>query len=329
MIVEILLVVLILTVIGIGVLLYQRLTQVEQKTQTSPELMEWLKSTDARFNSGMTAFNSRLDNAANVISSLQKEVGVFTEIGRSMKDLQTLLQSPKLRGNVGEQILSDMLKQYFPPTAYSLQHGFANGEKVDALIRTANGDIPIDSKFPMENFRAQLAAESDVAKDTAKKQFVRDVKKHVTDIAKKYILPEQHTTDYALMYIPSEAIYYEIIKDADLYDFASSKRILPVSPMSFYAYIQAILMSYEGQRIQEQAKQIIQIIQGIKSDYEKVDESMGVLGKHITNAYNQIPNVARSINAIGQKVTATQLMSKTTTSLDELPLTSNTDDDEN
>ena len=319
MTIEILLVILIVIVIGIGIALYLRLAQVEQKAQTSPELVEWLKSTDARFSSGMSAFNLRLDTAAHVISSLQKEVGVFTEIGRSMKDLQTLLQSPKLRGNVGEQILSDMLKQYFPPHAYSLQHSFTNGEKVDALIRTANGDIPIDSKFPMENFRAQLEAETESAKDTAKKQFVRDVKKHVTDIAKKYILPEQHTTDYALMYVPSEAIYYEIIKDADLYDFASSKRILPVSPMSFYAYIQAILMSYEGQRIQEQAKQIIQIIQGIKSDYEKVDESMGILGKHITNAYNQIPQVTRSVNAIGQKVTATQLMSKTATPLEDSP----------
>jgi DNA recombination protein RmuC len=316
---EILLLILIVLVVVVGVVLYLQVNRISQKSGTSLELMEWLKSSDARFSSGMTAFNSRLDNAAHVISSLQKEVGVFTEIGRSMKDLQALLQSPKLRGNVGEQILTDMLKQYFPPTSYALQHTFENGEKVDALIKTANGNIPIDSKFPMENFRSQLEATTDVDREAMRKLFVKDVKKHIGDIARKYILPAQHTTDYALMYIPSEAIYYEIIKDADLYDFASGKRILPVSPMSFYAYIQAILMSYEGQRIEQQAKQIIQIIQGIKSDYEKVDESMQTMGRHVTNAYNQIPHVTRSINAIGQKVTATQLMTKSTIELEELP----------
>lgn len=318
--VETLLIILIALIVVLGIILYIKLQQVSTQSTPNQELVEWLKSTDSRFSSGLNSFNLRLDNAATVISNLQKEVGVFTELGRSMKDLQDLLQSPKLRGNVGEQILADMLKQYFPTSSYRLQYAFESGEKVDAVIKTASGYIPIDSKFPMENYRAQIQATTDADKEIARRQFVKDVKKHISDISKKYILPDQKTTDYALMYIPSESIFYEIIRDSDLYDFATRLRVLPVSPMSFYAYIQAILMSYEGQRIQEQAKHIIQIIQSIKSDYEKVDDSLQTMGRHITNAYNQMPNVTRAVHAIGQKVTETQMITQATPETTPPPL---------
>jgi len=256
----------------------------------------------------MQTFNERLDKAAYVIAQVQKNIGEFSEIGRSMKDLQEFLASPKIRGNIGEQILKDLLKQHFPNTSYKLQYGFKSGDKVDAVIVTANGLIPIDSKFPLENFKRYSKSEDAKERSLFKKSFINDVKKHITDISKKYILPEEKTVDYALMYIPSENVYYEIINDDEIFDYAGSHMVLPVSPMSFYAYIKAILLSFEGEKIEEKAKQVISLLSAIKKDYQKTDEAMQVLNKHITNAYNQSTNVGRSLASLGQKLTLNELL---------------------
>ena len=295
------------------------LNKIEEKTKKSDELVEWLKdlgqrvekstsTVDERLTKNMQMFNTRLDKAAEIIGRVQKNIGEFSEIGRSMKDLQDFLSSPKLRGNIGEQILKDLLRQNFPSDSYSTQHAFKSGVKVDAVIKTSAGLIPIDSKFPMENFRKMLKEVSGQEKKSLKKTFISDVKKHVMDISKKYILVEQGTVDYALMYIPSEAIYYEVINESELFDFAGKLRVLPVSPMSFYAYMKAILMSYEGQKIQSKAKEILDVLRSIKSDYEKIDSAWSVLIKHITNAYNQVAQVSKNLMTLGQKISSTKLL---------------------
>lgn len=297
------------------------LNKLEAQSKTSDELVVWLKelgrqvqtstsSVDQKLTRNMELFNSRLDRAAYVIADVQKSIGEFSEIGRSMKSLQDFLQSPKLRGNIGEHVLKELLAQYFPEATYSLQFTFKSGEKVDAIIKTSQGYIPIDSKFPLENFRKMLEALSEEDKGRMRKDFERDVKKHITDISRKYILASEGTVDYALMYIPSETIYYEIINSAELYDFAGQKRVLPVSPLSFYAYMRAILMSFEGQRIQEQAKEILTMLKSIKKDYEKADEAISVLNKHITNAYNQSNQFQKLFSSLGQKLESTDLLSQ-------------------
>lgn len=289
------------------------LNQLEQKSKISDELMAWLKSStsqiDSRLNENMKMFNSRLDNAARVIAQVQKNIGEFSEIGRSMQELQELLQSPKLRGNIGEQVLKQLLGQHFPKDSYTLQYGFKNGDRVDAVIKTTHGIIPIDSKFPIDNFRRMIKATTPEDRERSRKDFGRDVKKHIEDISKKYILADEGTVDYAIMYVSSEAIYYEILSNETLFDYAGKMRVLPVSPMSFYAYIKAILMSFEGARIQSQAKEILSILQAIKKDYEKTDEALSVLTRHITNAYNQISQVTKSFLSLGQKLTSTRLLS--------------------
>lgn len=264
------------------------------------------------------ALNERLDNAAKIIGGVQRSIGEFSEIGRSMKELQDFLQSPKLRGNIGESILKDLLSQHFPRSSYKLQHSFKNGEKVDAIIKTSTGIIPIDSKFPMENYRKVMKETNTQQKEKLQKEFIRDVKKHIQDISRKYILATEGTTDYAFMYIPSEAIFYEIINDADLYDFSSSKRVIPVSPISFFAYMKAVLMSMEGQRIQSRAKEILEILQAIKKDYEKADDALSVLTKHVTNAYNQISQFSRNFMSLGQKISSTKLLTSSKDSQEKL-----------
>ena len=111
------------------------------------------------------------------------------------------------------------------------------------------------------------------------------------------------------MYIPSESIYYELINNETVFDYAGANRVLPVSPMSFYAYIKAILISFEGEKIETKAKEILKILQAIKKDYQKTDEALSVLNKHVTNAYNQSSQVTKTFSSLGQKLESTNLLS--------------------
>lgn len=304
----------VLSIAGVLFIIRLWLNKIEEKTKISDELIEWLKSSnsevDKKLSSQMKMFNERLDKAAYVIAQVQKNIGEFSEIGRSMQELQEFLSSPKIRGNIGEQVLRDLLKQYFPKDSFKLQYTFKTGEKVDAVIVTSQGLIPIDSKFPLENFKKYSKATNSKERQDFKKLFVSDVKKHIADIARKYILPDEKTVDYALMYIPSENIYYEIINDDELFDYAGSKMVLPVSPMSFYAYIKAILISFEGQKIEEKAKQVITLLNTIKKDYQRTEENMLILNKHITNAYNQSAQVTKNFQSLGNKLTSTNLLTE-------------------
>lgn len=260
------------------------------KQKPSGDLIEWLKSTNVRLDGQSKAIGDRLDNTSNIINDLQKNISEFNQF----------LSSPKLRGNIGEQVLKELLKQFLPNESFNLQYTFKSGEKVDAAIKTSAGIIPVDSKFPMENFRK-------MQKDLSfKRVFEGDVKKHIDDISRKYILTDEGTLDYALMYIPSEAIYYEIVNNQTLFDYAQSKRILPVSPTTFYAYIKAILMSFEGQKIEKQAKEILASLRSIKKDYGKVEENLGTLQRHLTNAVNMMGSVSSSFEHLGGKIESTQ-----------------------
>lgn len=309
-------------IIGIAFLAFflkRQLAELGEKQKPSEELLEIIKmlqqgSKEDRkvllesLQKNTQALNERLDNAAKVISRVQKSIGEMSEIGRGMKDLQEFLRSPKLRGNIGEQVLRELLGQMLPKQSFYLQYTFKSGVTVDAAIKTASGIIPVDSKFPMENFRKMNAVNDEKEKKRVRRDFINDVRKHIREISSKYILTDEGTIDYALMYIPSEAVYYEIVNDPDLFEYAGAKRVLPVSPVTFYAYLKAILMSFEGQKIEAKAKQILAALRAIQSDYSKVENSISILGKHINNAYNQMNNVVTGFTQLGQKLTTTQAL---------------------
>lgn len=278
----------------------------------SKTLQEVLTETNKNITSTLQksnkSINERLDNAAKYIAQVSKEVGEMSEIGRSMKELQEFLQSPKLRGNIGEEVLKDLLGQMLPRGSFYLQHSFKSGSKVDAALKTAAGILPIDSKFPMENFRRFVKEEREKDKKRAKKDFVNDVRKHIRDIAGKYILPEEGTMDMALMYVPSEAVYYEVVNSESVMDYARDHRIYPVSPSTMYAHLQMVLLSFEGQKIEERSKQIFALMRAVQKDYEKTETLLGVLQRHLNNAYNQMSNVLSSFNLLGQKLSSTQAL---------------------
>ncbi|HVZ67180.1 MAG TPA: DNA recombination protein RmuC [Patescibacteria group bacterium] len=301
-------------IVGFAIVIY--LINKKQSSQTDKTILEWMKSMQSSFdqnsrtmNSTLTsntqALNDRLDRAAQVIGAVQKNIGEMSEIGRSMRDLNEFLKSPKLRGNIGEQVLKELLGQMLPKSSFNMQYAFKNGSIVDAAIKTEAGIIPIDSKFPMENFR-KMHSEDEAEKKLAEKSFTSDVKKHIDDIAKKYILPAEGTIDYALMYVPSESVYYEIINNTALFDYSQKNRVLPVSPMTFYAYLRAILMGFEGQKITAHAQKILSSLRAIQTEYEKVGENLDTLNKHVTNSYNMMKQTETGFSRLGDKIKVTK-----------------------
>jgi DNA recombination protein RmuC len=283
-------------------------------------LLEWLKSMQATIdkNSDVTVrtlqenskqLNARLDKAAAVIRDVGVEVGQMSEIGRNMRELQDFLKSPKLRGNIGEHVLKDLITQIFPKNSFNLQYSFKSGEKVDAAIKTDAGILPIDSKFPMENFQKLAKSKTEEEIKLYRKEFERDIKKHIDSIAKKYILPDEGTMDFALMYVPSESVFYELVGMEELMEYARIKRIYIVSPSTLYAHLQTILLSFEGKKIEQESREVFRLLRALQIDYEKVNESMDTLGKHIGNASNQYVNVNKGFMGLGQKLTAAKTLS--------------------
>ena len=321
-----LLLIIILIIVGFSLLFFflnRKLSSLAPQ-ESDKTLLEWLKTmqqsletTNRTLNESMQSnsttmvrtlqenskqLNERLDKAAEVIRDVGKEVGQMSEIGRNMRELQDFLKSPKLRGNIGEQVLKDLIAQIFPKNHFHLQYTFASGEKVDAAIQTDAGILPIDAKFPMENFQKLSKAKTDEEIKHYRKEFSRDIKKHIDAIAKKYILPDEGTMDFALMYVPSESVFYETIVMDELVEYARGQRVYIVSPTTLYAHLQTILLSYEGGKIEAQSKEVLKLLRGLQIDYEKVHNNLDVLGKHLGNASNQYVNVNKSFLGFGQKL---------------------------
>ncbi len=299
------------------IFLNRKLTDLKESQKPSDELLEIIKTlqTGSRedrrdlissLQKNTQSVNERLDNAARVISQVQRNLGEMSEIGKGIRTLQDFLQSPKLRGGLGEEVLKEMIGQTFPKNAFHLQYPFKSGMKVDAVLKTDAGLLCIDSKFPMENFNLMLKGETEAERNTGKKQFISDVKKHIDDIGRKYILPEEGTMDFALMYIPSEAVYYEVVNIQELSNFARRSRVYPVSPNTLYAHLQVLLLSFEGKDLELKSKEVFRILRAIQKDYGKVEENLSTLQKHLNNAYNMMSNVFSSFTQLGQKISSTQ-----------------------
>lgn len=255
----------------------------------------------------------RLDNAAKVVSGVNEQLGRLqeatkhvSEVGKDIASLHDILRAPKLRGSLGEFFLGDLLSQYFPKGQFSMPYTFENGDKVDAALHLAdNRIVPIDSKFPLENFKKMLEAKDDKEKRLAQKAFVSDVKKRIDEIS-KYILPDEGTMDFALLYIPAENVYYEVIvKDEgedSLNSYALKKRVVPVSPNNFFVYLQTVLMGLKGLQVEQRAKEILETLVRLKGDFGKFNEDFEVLGAHITNAGNKYGDSQRRLEKLGQKL---------------------------
>ncbi|MEK7546347.1 MAG: DNA recombination protein RmuC [Patescibacteria group bacterium] len=244
------------------------------------------------------------------IAQANQSIGSLQSINQKIDSINNLFFSQKLRGNFGERVLQDMLEMNFPKSAFSLQHRFKDGQIVDAVLRTKDGLVPVDSKFPADNYRKMVAPEkSEEEKRFERNEFAKAVRKHITDIEKKYILPGEGTSDFAVMYVPSEAIFYEVLTfkndegvDGDLTGFASSKHVLMTSPntMAYYLYIMKV--GLERTRIEEDAQKVYALLAGLQQDFAKFGESLRTNWTHVTNAKKTIDALGNDFSQISGKI---------------------------
>jgi DNA recombination protein RmuC len=235
--------------------LAERSTEVDRRLQAVVETM------DRRLSELDTKVDRRLETASHTTSQIHERLGKVDEATAQMLQrakelgrLEQALRPPKARGGFGELLLANLLRDRLPSDSYALQHTFKSGERVDAVIRVERL-VPVDAKFPLDNFERLVEAEEDEQRALYEKAFARDLKGHVDSIAGKYILPSENTYDFALMYLPAEAVYYELVcgKTGALLTYAHDKRVFPVSPTSFHAYLQVISLGLKGLQIEQHA----------------------------------------------------------------------------
>ncbi len=251
--------------------------------------------------------HSPLPEIQQKLGSIESVATRMQEIGKEISSLKSILHTPKLRGNFGEYLLYNLLKDTLPPKNFSTQYQFSDGCAVDAIIRLGKNIIPVDSKFPLESFERYLTSTDPESKKKAKSEFSRSVKLRIDEISKKYIRPQEGTFDFALMYIPSEIIYYEILtintqKGYELFDYAMKSRVIPVSPNTFYAYLMSVVYGLKGLKIEEQAESIIKKISGIQKSITDLSEEISTLGKHLTNASAKFTEVQARTSRIGNQL---------------------------
>jgi DNA recombination protein RmuC len=238
---------------------------------------------------GQTAIAIELKNTREQMSLIQKQLGEFQELGRNVssatQSLEGILGGAKSRGLLGEVTLEQLLEDCLPPSQFTMQYHFSSGETVDAVIFLRDDKLmSVDSKFPLDAFR-RIATDG----DEARRAFATAVKGHVDSIAKKYIVPGEGTLDMALMFVPSESVYYELLMLADsrgqqLDSYCRSKKVIAVSPNTLYAHLCVIAMGLRGMQIEENATRIFASLSGMHKQLETFTDVFEKLGKHINNA---------------------------------------------
>lgn len=279
----------------------QRLSQTSQMVQTTHDTV------GKRLDQNSELFSQ----VAQRLTSLEETHKQIQRVGEEVARLQEVLRTPKLRGNLGELFLEELLAQILPTNYFTMQYRFRDGDTVDAVIHLPNQSlVPVDAKFPLENFQRMVQPNlEDSDRDRFRKAFASDFKKHVDAIAQKYIRPDESTLDFALMYVPAENIYYEaILRDERFGEplginaYALKKRVIPVSPNSFYAYLQAILLGLRGLRIEDRAKEIFAFLTRLQDDLRRLSEEFQLVEKHLKNATTTMEKGGKRLEKIQGRV---------------------------
>jgi DNA recombination protein RmuC len=288
-----------------GAQLAARNAEIDQRLRAVVETM------DRRLGMLDGKVDRRLESASKTTSQIHERLGKVDEATGQMleraKDLARLeqaLRPPKARGGFGELLLGNLLADMLPPQAYSLQYGFKGGERVDAVIRGGAQLVPVDAKFPLDNFERLVEADDDGTRELAEKAFSRDVKGHIDAIAQKYIRPDEGTYDFAFMYLPSESVYYELVcgKTGALLKYAHDKRVLPVSPTTFTAYLQVIVLGLKGLQIEQHAHEVMAYCAQLQKDFGRFKDDFELVGKHLGNASNKFTDAEKRLDRFEGKL---------------------------
>jgi DNA recombination protein RmuC len=252
------------------------------------------------------AMNDQIRSFTREATQIREDLKQVQERVKNVSSFQEIFRSPKLRGQWGEASLEHILSQHFPLELYEVQHLFSTGEQVDAILKLPNGRIlPIDSKFPSENF-TKMVESSGEEKNIYQKKFVSDLRGHIDKIAEKYIIPSESTVEFALMYIPAEAVYYEIIsnigKEFDLSSYAWSKKVIMTSPNTIYLTLRTIEHWFKDTQISRQTQDILKRLDRVQQDAGKLMQDFRKLGSHLKNAISSYDGSEKRLNLLTDKV---------------------------
>jgi DNA recombination protein RmuC len=265
-------------------------------------------------NANTAAVSKNIAAVQTTFAGLQRQVGEMTEQARQLSDmskavtaLEHVLRAPKARGSFGEEQLENLLSLVFSKQQYVLQYRFSSGEVVDAVVVLPQGTVAVDSKFPLENFRRIASSEDEDSKKTARRDFLRDVRRRVDEVAAKYIRPSEGTLPFALMYVPAENVYYEaIIRTEDdpfqLYRYCMEKRVIPVSPNSLYAYLHTIMVGLKGMQVSQRAETIVREIESLRIELDKFTKAYDTVSQHIRNAATKLEEGSKLLNKVELRV---------------------------
>ncbi len=293
----------------------------QQIGQLTQNINQQLQNLSGQFHKTTGDIGGTLGEVKKDLGKVEHATQQVLDKAKSISNLEDLLRAPTFRGGLGELFLGDLLSQILPSAHFNLQYKFKSGEIVDAVVKIGSNLVPIDSKFPLDNFKRYLTKEDPKEKEDLRKKFVSDVKRHINDIAKKYILPDENTFDFALMYVPAENIYYETIlkdenfgEDRSIFSYATQKRVIPVSPNSFFAYLQVIALGLKGLQIEKSAQVIFQSLSRLQGDLGRFKKDFEVLGSHLGNAKSKFDDADKRLDKFSDKL---ELVSET--SVEKLP----------
>ncbi len=285
-------------------LLQQQIGQIAQSVDS--KLSESNKNAQEQFKHSADIIRNVTEKLTRLDETNKQVVGFADQL----KNLQDILKNPKQRGILGEYYLETVLKNVLPPSSFQMQYAFSNGEIVDAVVFVDKRIIPIDSKFSLENYNRMLQTNDPVEKKRLETAFVNDLKLRIDETA-KYVRPEEKTMDFAFMFIPSEAVYYDLLINKvgviaedtnNLIYYAGKKKVVVVSPTSFLAYLQTVLQGLRNQKISEQAQQIIKEVERLGKHLFTYSEYMKRLGQHIDSTVGSYNKAGKELQKIDKDV---------------------------
>lgn len=290
--------------------LYMRMRSIDELRKSTADALERSRSETqqkldtiqgqllSQANSSSATLQKQFSESARIIGEVSTRLADLTktntqilDFSRQLQSLENILKNPKQRGVLGEYFLEDLLGNVFQPNQYRMQYTFENGEKVDAVVFYKDKIIPIDAKFSLENYNRMMVTQDTPARELAEKEFKSDVKKRIDESA-KYVRPRENTTDFVFMFVPAEGVYYNLlvynvgasVNTRDLIEYAFSKKVIIVSPTSFYAYLQTVLMGIRAQKVEDNVKDIVKRVHDLETHLRTFDQHMQKLGSGLSTA---------------------------------------------
>ena len=286
----------------------------ERNAEVDRRLHGIVETMDRRLGELDRRVDGRLESANRIATEIHGRLGKLGEANTQMLErardlgkLEQALRPPKARGGFGELLLANLLADTFPADKYALQYGFKGGERVDAVIRLDRALVPVDAKFPLDNFHRVVEAESDAEREMHAKQFGRDVKGHVDAIAQKYIRPDEGTYEFALMYLPAEAVYYELVCNrlggsTSPLSYALERKVIPVSPSTLHAYLLVIVLGFKGLQIEEHAREVMAYCAQLGKDFGRFREDFELVGTHLGRAQTKFTDAEKRLGRFETKL---------------------------